>query len=86
MIERPARSGWFLVSGSDAENNNGLDLEVEAVYRAPIGLLGIYELMRSGLQAMRERRPRFATARFLSDPGLSASSTRTGSTKSNQRA
>src|SRR5262245_22592175 len=37
--------------------------------RAPIGLLGIYELMRPGLTAMRERRSLFAAALFLSYPG-----------------
>jgi len=36
-------------------------------------VLGIYEPMRSGLTAMRERRSLFATARFLSDPGWARS-------------
>jgi CBS domain-containing protein len=51
------------------ENENGLDGgRVEAVCRAPIRLLGIYELLRSGPTSMRERRSLFAAARFLSDP------------------
>jgi hypothetical protein len=51
------------------KNENGLDGgRVEAVCRAPIWLLGIYELLRSGPTSMRERRSLFAAARFLSDP------------------
>ena len=38
------------IAQDEAENENGLDMEVEAVCRAPIAVLGIYKPMRSGLQ------------------------------------